>query len=276
MIYEKHETLLKIENVSLELGKDSNKKLILKDINLELKNIVRPNCIQGQVVGLLAPSGMGKSKLFELLSGVLKPTTGTIKIGYPLQDVVAGTVGVVQQTYPLFAHRTILSNMLIASTNVYASKSEQKDACMSKLEKLGMQEHIDKYPSQISGGQRQRVAIAQQMVRKNKIYLLDEPFSGLDINAIASVNDLIQQVTNEDEFNTIIITSHDITNSLAISDTILILGRDVDDNNQFIQGAKIKYEFDLAQMNLAWQPNITELKQFNDLRLHIRNIFPTL
>ncbi len=272
MIYEKKEVLLKVENVSLKLGDNQ----ILKNINVEIKNIVRPGLTQGQVVGFLGPSGMGKTKLFEILAGVRLPDTGTVKVGNPLYNVVAGTVGVVQQSYPLFNHRTIMNNMLIASTNIYDSKKEQKDACMSKLEKLGMTDHIDKYPAQLSGGQKQRVAIAQQMVRKNKIYLLDEPFSGLDINAISAVSDLIQQVTSDDELNTVILVSHDITNTLAISDTIWLLGRDRDASNNTIPGAHIKYQFDLAEMGLAWQQNITEIKQFNELRTYIRNLFPTL
>lgn len=273
MNYEKHELLLDIKNISLKLGENQ----ILKNLNIEIHNIVRPNMTQGQVVGLLGPSGIGKSKFVELISGLRKPDTGTIKIGTEQKDVIPGIVGVVQQNYPLFNHRTIMSNMLLASINIYKNKEEQLTACTNILKKLSMFEHIDKYPAQLSGGQRQRVAIAQQMVRRNEIYILDEPFSGLDINAIQSVSELIQTVTTENEKNTVIIISHDITNTLAISDMVWVMGRDIDTaTNLHIPGSYIKYKFDLAEMGLAWQPNITEIKQFNELRTYIRQLFPTL
>src|SRR5437868_15516977 len=101
--YAKNETILKVENVSLKLQNN----LILQDINLEVKNLVRPGMMQGQVIGLLAPSGMGKTQLFEVLSGLKLPTTGRVLIDNPLRPVKIGQVGVVAQSYPLFPQYTI-------------------------------------------------------------------------------------------------------------------------------------------------------------------------
>src|SRR5450755_2113740 len=109
-VYETRETLLKVTDVSLKLGGVQ----ILRDVNLEVKNIVRPGVSQGQVVGLLGPSGIGKTSLFRILAGLDAPDTGSVRIEKEGVPVHKGMVGVVAQTYPLFAHRTVLSNLRIA------------------------------------------------------------------------------------------------------------------------------------------------------------------
>src|SRR5262249_41821598 len=108
--YEVRECLLKVENVSLTLGG----KLILKDVNAEIKNIVRPGLQQGQVVALLGPSGIGKTRLFRIMAGLDDPDTGQVLVGDPPKPVKKGEVGVVAQQYPLFRHRTVMSNLVVA------------------------------------------------------------------------------------------------------------------------------------------------------------------
>ncbi|MGC4045735.1 MAG: ATP-binding cassette domain-containing protein [Armatimonas sp.] len=142
--YSLKETLLKIEGVSLTLGG----KLILRDVNAEVKNVVREGMQQGQVVGLLGPSGVGKTRLFRILAGLDQPDSGRVLLGAEGKPVTRGSVGVVAQDYPLFAHRTVLSNLLVAAKQ--AGKSE-KD-CEDLLEKFGLAGHEKKYPAQLSGG----------------------------------------------------------------------------------------------------------------------------
>ena len=109
--YEKKEVILEIAKVFLEL----DGKQILKNVSAEIRNIVRPDMKQGQIVGFLGPSGVGKTKLFELMAGLREPTSGTIRIGSPLEPIQVGKVGVVQQNFPLFQHRTVLGNMKVAA-----------------------------------------------------------------------------------------------------------------------------------------------------------------
>src|SRR5262249_52954922 len=104
------ETLLKVDSVSFSHGPTP----VLRDLSLEIRNVTRPGLTQGQAVGLLAPSGMGKTPLFRLLAGLAYPRCGTIWVGHPPQRVRRGMVGVVAQNYPLFSHRTVLSNLLVA------------------------------------------------------------------------------------------------------------------------------------------------------------------
>lgn len=274
--YEKKETILKVENVSLTIGDTQ----ILKDINIEVKDIVRPGMSQGQIIGFLGPSGIGKTKFFEMLSGIIpindKNAVGKISIGQKLEPVALGKVGVIQQNYPLFEHRTIYSNLDIAAQIKYTDSKERAERITDILGRFDLEKRKKFYPSQLSGGQRQRVAIAQQILCSNNFLLMDEPFSGLDPNMIKKVSKLIIEVANMHELNTIIIVSHDILSTTAIADTLWVMGRDRDEKGEVIPGAKIKYEYDLIERGLAWRPNIESTHEFHSLCDELRGLFPNL
>lgn len=304
-MYSLGETIVKMENVSLTI--DNN--LILKDINLEVKDIIRPGMQQGQVISILAPSGMGKSQLFKILAG-LTPcgvdkqskthVTGSAKIGFPLEDVQVGKVGVVQQNYPLFDWKTVIGNLKLAGKHILqpSEKETFSQKCVRCLKNIflggslteevktrielylnhfGLADKQKHYPAQLSGGQRQRVAIAQQLVRAEHFLLLDEPFSGLDVTAINRVSEMIVQISQLHEYNTIFIVSHDIESTMAISDQVWLLGKDRDINGKFVAGATIKKRYDLAQMGMAWDKNIRNNPRFNALVKEITEVeFPNL
>jgi len=272
MNYTLDKTILKLENVSLKLGD----KQILKNLNIELKDIIRPNCITGQIVGLLAPSGYGKSKTLEVMSGIITPTTGKVLIGTELKPIQIGEVGVVQQNYPLFNHRTIFSNLDVAAARTMKNKEERHKRINELLEKFQLTKHSDFYPAELSGGQRQRIAIAQQLLCSNHFLLLDEPFSGLDINMIKEVSRFIVEIANMDELNTIIIVSHDVISTAAIADILWIMGKDKDEKGNDIDGAYIKYIIDLMERDLAWHEDIETMPKFHELLNQIREIFKTL
>src|SRR5947209_2879817 len=104
-------TLLKIENVSLEY----DGRPFLKKVSAEIKDIIRADCTQGQVVGFLGPSGIGKTQLFRIIAGLNSSTSGRVSVNGEDRPVKAGEVGVVAQDYPLFEHRTVMSNLLLAA-----------------------------------------------------------------------------------------------------------------------------------------------------------------
>jgi ABC-type nitrate/sulfonate/bicarbonate transport system ATPase subunit len=290
--YIKKETILKLENVSLSFGENK----ILRDINIEIKDIVRPDVKQGQIISILGPSGLGKTVLFNMMSGLLEPSSGTILIGEKQEATKTGMVGVVQQSYPLFNHRTVEKNLELALKNSYSSKlkvfskewinnilrlnkdvrATHKQQIQEILELFELTERRNMYPQKLSGGQKQRVAIAQQILCSNNFLLMDEPYSSLDLNMIKKASAQIVKVANMHEQNTIIIVSHDIVSTAAISDTLLIIGRDKDENGNIIPGATIKYQFDLAAMGLAWDPDIRTKPEFFELIKQIEAIFPTL
>jgi polar amino acid transport system ATP-binding protein/sulfate transport system ATP-binding protein/NitT/TauT family transport system ATP-binding protein len=250
----KAEVILKAEDVSLCY----ENKTILRNINFDIKNIIRPGLQQGQVISLIGRSGIGKTQLFKVLSGLQQPTTGNIFI-YNQQQVKAGDMGVVFQNYYLFEWRTVYQSLMMAARQNQKLKGNEKQAIGQYASDFHLSEHLQKYPQQLSGGQKQRVSIIQQLLKGSDFLLLDEPFSGLDVCVLDKVVELLQQVSLSDELKTLIIVSHDIATAVAISDTVFILG-----NEKGQPGATIKKEIDLIERDLAWKKDIKKEKNFID------------
>jgi ABC-type nitrate/sulfonate/bicarbonate transport system ATPase subunit len=262
------EPLLTLSNVSRQFDGE----LVLRDINLQVRNVVRPGVQQGQVVGFYGRSGLGKSVLSRILAGLLPPSTGIVEVGTPAHPVQTGDVGFVQQRYPLFNHRTLLDNLLVAAARKHPA-AEALARAESFLERFGLAAHRRKYPAMLSGGQRQRAAIAQQLLCSEHFIILDEPFSGLDIAMIDEVKKIIVEVTTLHDLNTVIIVSHDLNTTTAISDTLWLLAPERDAAGQCLPGATIneKHQYNLAQMGLAWQPGIEGRPEFAELVQHLKN-----
>ena len=271
--YQREEVIVEIDKVCLELGG----KAILRNVTVEIRDITRPDRTQGQIVGFLGPSGVGKTKLFEIMAGLLEPTSGTVRIGLPLSPIHVGRVGVVQQNYPLFQHRTVLGNLLVAaSMNANMPSKDRAEKAKTLLDRFGLYPQREQYPAQLSGGQRQRVAIAQQMICSETYLLLDEPFSGLDVNMVQEVSNMLVEISNEQELNTIIVVSHDISATSAISDTLWVMGRDRAPDGKVVPGAYIKHVYDLIERDLCWQEDLHDNPRFSDLIREVRGLFPTL
>ncbi|MGB2923018.1 MAG: amino acid ABC transporter ATP-binding protein [Mycobacterium sp.] len=163
---------------------------VLQDINLEVD--------KGQVVVVLGPSGSGKSTLCRTINRLETIDSGTIAIdGTVLPDEgrklaqLRSDVGMVFQSFNLFAHKTIVDNVMLAPIKVRKTpKAAAREKAMSLLERVGIANQADKYPAQLSGGQQQRVAIARSLAMDPKVMLFDEPTSALDpemINEVLSV-----------------------------------------------------------------------------------------
>ena len=250
----KTNTLLKVQNINLQY----DDKIILHDINFCIKDIIRPGVQQGQVVSLIGRSGIGKTQLFKILSGLQQPTSGNVWINQQ-QQVKAGDMGVIFQNYYLFEWRTIQQSLTMAAKQNPELKGQEKTVIEKYAADFNLKEHLHKYPQQLSGGQRQRASIIQQMLKGSNFLLLDEPFSGLDVCMLDKVTDLLLQVSVSDELKTLIIVSHDISTAVAISDTVFILG-----NKHGKPGATIKKEIDLIERDLAWQQDIKSMPAFLD------------
>jgi ABC-type nitrate/sulfonate/bicarbonate transport system ATPase subunit len=250
----KTQTLLTAENINLSY----DDKVILREINFCIKDIVRPDVKQGQVVSLIGRSGIGKTQLFKILSGLQKPTSGTIKL-HNNEIVKAGDMGVIFQNYYLFEWRSVYHSLLLAAKQNDALKGKEKETIEQYAADFNLIDELKKYPQQLSGGQRQRASIIQQLLKGSDFLLLDEPFSGLDVCVLDKVTDLLLQVSVSDELKTLIIVSHDIATSVAISDTVWILG-----NEKNKPGATIKKEIDLIERDLAWKKDIKKEKAFTE------------
>ena len=249
MTYHKQERLLTIEGLSLSFGS----KLVLRDINLHVDNIVRPGMMQGQVIALLGLSGSGKTQLFRCIAGMQKPTTGAVRLNDNKHIVSAGEVGVVQQAYPLLAHRTVWDNLMLAGRKAKDAKTHAEHL----LVHFGLADKKKSYPIELSGGQRQRIAIIQQYLCSNYFMLMDEPFSGLDVVAKERVYATVRTMASTNELNTLIFTTHDLESAVTLADEIWILGTE-----EGKAGATVVKKIDLAAMGMAWSADIQQHPQF--------------
>jgi ABC-type nitrate/sulfonate/bicarbonate transport system ATPase subunit len=270
--YELKDTILQIKDVCLNYGD----KVILKDVNATIRDIVRPGCTTGQIVGFLGPSGIGKTQLFRIIAGLNKPTSGEVLINADSTPVRAGQVGVVAQSYPLFEHRSVFGNLLISALQKEKNAKAAKDKIWGLLDQFDLRERAMLYPAQLSGGQRQRVAIVQQILCSEHFLLMDEPFSGLDLIALKKVANLITQVANMDELNTIIVVTHDVTAATSVADHLWLMGRDRDDAGNLIPGAHIVKTYDLIQEDLCWHPGIITEPRFLQFVAGVKNEFERL
>jgi NitT/TauT family transport system ATP-binding protein len=266
------DTLLKVDHVSLSYGD----KVILRDVNAEIRNIVRDDSTQGQVVGFLGPSGIGKTQLFRIIAGLNQPTSGQVLVNSTLTPVKAGMVGVIAQNYPLFENRTIFSNLILAAKQIEKNSDSAHKKVMKYLKRLDMLDQSQLYPAQISGGQRQRIAIAQQLLCSEHFLLMDEPFSGLDLVLEAKVCELINEIACLDELNTIIVVTHDVTAAATVADHLWLMGRDRDASENIIPGARIQETYDLIERDLCWRPGITNSAAFLEFVREVKERFQTL
>ena len=164
---------------------------VLRDINLEVD--------AGQVVVVLGPSGSGKSTLCRAINRLEPIDNGTIAIDgeeLPAEGkalaALRADVGMVFQSFNLFAHKTILENVMLAPLKVRkANKADAEKKALALLERVGIANQKDKYPAQLSGGQQQRVAIARALAMDPKVMLFDEPTSALDPEMVNEVLDVM-------------------------------------------------------------------------------------
>lgn len=264
--------LLHIDNVSLSYGD----KVVLRDVNAQIRDIIVPGKVVGQIVGFLGPSGIGKTTLFQILAGLLKPTVGSVHLDGSTDTVKPGQVGVVAQSYPLFEHRTVLSNLMLAAQQKEKNTKLCHDKVIEYLQEFDLTEQLNHYPIQLSGGQRQRVAILQQILSSKHFLLMDEPFSGLDLLMIEKTSALIRKVADMDDLNTIIICTHDITSAASVADHLWMMGRERTANGDIIPGAKIVKEYDLIARDLCWHPEIITQARFTDFVREVKEEFRKL
>jgi ABC-type nitrate/sulfonate/bicarbonate transport system ATPase subunit len=136
---------------------------VLSGVNAEVRDIIVPGKVKGQVVGILGPSGCGKTTLFRIIAGLHPPTSGLVSVNGFDRPVMAGEVGVVAQSYPLFEHRTVLGNLMLGATKEEKDAKVAHDKVMAFLTEFGWKTSTTFIPAQLSGGQRQRCAIIQQI-----------------------------------------------------------------------------------------------------------------
>lgn len=209
--------MIKMQNVS----KKFNNLDVLKDISLEIG--------KGEVITIIGPSGSGKSTLLRCINLLEIPTSGKIFVD-GIETVAKGTdvekmrknMGMVFQQFNLFPHMTVLKNMTYAPMVVNKiSRQEAEKEAVVLLERVGLKDKINEYPSKLSGGQKQRVAIARALAMKPDILLFDEPTSALDPEMVKEVLEVIKSLAHTGI--TMVLVTHEMGFAREVADRICFL-----------------------------------------------------
>ncbi|MFR9750382.1 amino acid ABC transporter ATP-binding protein [Nocardia sp. 004] len=194
---------------------------VLEDITLEIP--------RGQVVIVLGPSGSGKSTLCRTINRLEPIDSGDIAIdGVPLPAegralaALRADVGMVFQSFNLFAHKTIVENVMLAPVKVRRmKKSDAHTRAMELLDRVGIANQADKYPAQLSGGQQQRVAIARALAMDPKVMLFDEPTSALDPEMVNEVLEVMVSLAKDGM--TMLVVTHEMGFARRAGDRVLFM-----------------------------------------------------
>ncbi|WP_122816385.1 amino acid ABC transporter ATP-binding protein [Nocardioides pantholopis] len=194
---------------------------VLQDINLSIG--------RGEVVVVIGPSGSGKSTLCRAINRLETIDQGTISLdGQPLPQEgkqlaeLRADVGMVFQSFNLFAHKTILENVTLGPIKVRKkSKADAEKRAMELLERVGVDHQATKYPAQLSGGQQQRVAIARALAMEPKVMLFDEPTSALDPEMISEVLDVMVDLAKRGM--TMVVVTHEMGFARTAADRVVFM-----------------------------------------------------
>ena len=209
--------LIQVQN----LGKSFGNVQVLKDISLDI--------YEGDVVFVVGPSGSRKSTFLRCLNRLEEPTEG--KIFFEGEDIVdrradidrhRQRMGMVFQTFNLFPHMTILKNLTIGPMKLQKkSREEAEKTARELLERVGLADRADAYPSQLSGGQKQRVAIVRALCMMPEVMLFDEPTSALDPEMVGEVLNVMRELAREKM--TMVVVTHEMGFAREIATRVLFL-----------------------------------------------------
>ena len=216
-----NETLIKVEGLEKAFGKVE----VLKGINIDIK--------KGEVVVIIGPSGCGKSTFLRTLNLLEEPTGGHIYFeGTDITSKHANInlhrqkIGMVFQQFNLFPHMTLLKNMTLAPMKLLkVSKEDAEKRAMELLERVGLADRANSYPSQLSGGQKQRVAIVRALCMQPDVMLFDEPTSALDPEMVGEVLEVMKSLANEGM--TMAIVTHEMGFAREVADRVIFIDEGV-------------------------------------------------
>nr|WP_305087666.1 amino acid ABC transporter ATP-binding protein [Pseudomonas kuykendallii] len=188
---------------------------------------VSTDVARGEVLVVIGPSGSGKSTFLRCLNGLEEIDSGSVSIdgldlANPKTDINAyrREVGMVFQHFNLFPHMTVLENLCLAQKVVRKrGKAEREDKARALLEKVGIGQKVNEYPSRLSGGQQQRVAIARALCMDPKVMLFDEPTSALDPEMVGEVLDVMKTLALEGM--TMVCVTHEMGFAREVADRVL-------------------------------------------------------
>ncbi|MDO4733255.1 MAG: ABC transporter ATP-binding protein [Bacillota bacterium] len=207
--------LLEMENVSMLYHTPQGETAALSDLSLQLE--------KGAFLAIVGPSGCGKSTILSLIAGLLRPSSGEIRIaGEPVGEGIPPLVGYMLQHDHLFPWCTLWDNVLLGLKIRGEVKSAQKERVAALLEQYGLAEFRNSLPRHLSGGMRQRAALIRTLALEPELLLLDEPFSALDYQTRLRVSDDIGTIIRS-RGKTAVLVTHDISEAISMADRVLVL-----------------------------------------------------
>jgi len=262
---------ISIEDVSVSypIGRKV-RRTVLESISLDIE--------EGEFVVLLGETGCGKSTLLRMLLGQERPTAGRISVAGSRVERVDARSAYVPQRYSLFPDRTVLENLAMGpETSKYhilgrlrpsfrAFRRQVREEALRQLAHMGLQpSDAGKYPHQLSGGMQQRVAIAQALMMKSRVLLMDEAFSALDPATRASLQRLLRSVWSETR-PTVVFVTHNTAEALFLGTRIVVLARETREDSC---GSRVVLDMKLPDAGMSLRNNG---QQFLDLVEHVESV----
>lgn len=206
------DALVKFDDVSLTYHDKSGETLAINGLSFQVK--------RGELLGIVGPSGCGKTTVLSIISSIIKPSSGRVVIDGSDAQESRDKCGYMLQRDELFPWLTIAQNVLLG-TKIKKMKG-RRDYAFALLDKYGLGDFKNRYPSQLSGGMRQRVALIRTLATAPELLLLDEPFGALDFQTrLHVVEDVHAIIKNEKK--TAVFVTHDISEAISMCDRIIIL-----------------------------------------------------
>ena len=209
-------SVIKVDSVSMEYKTTSGTKKVLNEISFELE--------KGSFASIVGPSGVGKTTLLRLLTGLMPPTSGNILFKGEVVTSPPKGLSVVLQDYTrsLMPWLTVEKNISLPLRNSGMSKKQIAEAISEVLSAVGLEGNQKNYPWQLSGGMQQRVAIARAIAMRPSLLIMDEPFASVDAQTRFDLEDLVLEVRDDFGITTVMVT-HDIDEAVYLSDKVIVL-----------------------------------------------------
>ena len=258
--------LLEVKQVWKEYGSS----IVLEKLNLSVK--------EGEFCTIVGTSGCGKTTFLRMLLGEEGPTRGALLLdGKPMPAEPGPDRGIVFQRYSVFPHMSVLDNVTFGLEVTRSpllgrlfggARRKARDEAAAMLAQVGLSHALERYPSELSGGMQQRLAIAQALIKKPRILLLDEPFGALDPGIRADMHALVLRLWKESGL-TIFMITHDLKEGFKLGTRLLVFDKprlDAQAPNRY--GATITYDLAIDRQEPALleeiQGAVTETSRFND------------
>ncbi|HAS30632.1 MAG TPA: lauroyl acyltransferase [Alcanivorax sp.] len=247
---------IEIKNLWKEYGQD----VVLERLNAKVE--------EGEFVTVVGASGCGKTTLLKIIAGLLSPTRGQLLLdGNPIPDEPDETRGIVFQRYSVLPHLTAVENVMLAGElessrwlgRVFGGKRRAlREQAEEMLASVGLDQALGKYPHELSGGIQQRLALAQALIKKPRILLLDEPFGALDPGIRRDMHELVLDLWRKQDLTVFMIT-HDLAEGFFLGTRMWVFDKErLDPQTPGSYGARITYDLPVGNSDKGTLQSITQ------------------